>query len=316
MQKTPCSWGIFLLRECVRVRIIQTMPELPEVESIVCSLQPLLVGRSIVRVTVLDPRIIAGTGNKRSWTSGAVPAFVESLLYEKIVAVGRRAKNFFLVFASGKCLVGHLKMTGQLLYEARKSTALPGPHVRVVFELSQGTLLYADARRFGYLLVYPRFSDWEDVCKKAYGLEPLSNDFTPRAFAERLKKKPHVSVKAALLRQDIVSGIGNIYCDEVCFLARVHPGRPIGSLRTEELRALHTAIKTVLREAVRHGGSSISDYVLPDGKKGSYAYFHQVYGREGKLCRRCSAILQKQRIAGRTTAFCMKCQPECFDFLL
>ncbi len=286
------------------------MPELPEVETIVRSIRPLLVGKVLGRVRVLDLRTVAGSGNIRRGSTDLALRFEEGLVGEEIVGVGRRAKNFFLEFASGKYLVGHLKMTGKLLYEAEKGALVSGPHVRVIFELSQGVLVYDDIRRFGSLLVYPSLSVWEATEKTTYGLEPLSKDFTLDRFVGRLWQRPRLSVKAALLRQDIVAGIGNIYCDEACFRARLHPGRVLASLETKEMYMLHRAIKYILSRAIRYGGSSVSDYVLPDGRKGSYARFHRVYGRAGKPCSMCGISLQKQVIAGRTTVYCPACQNE------
>jgi formamidopyrimidine-DNA glycosylase len=194
-------------------------------------------------------------------------------------------------------------MTGQLLYNSDKHK-----HTHIIFELSSGILHYNDVRKFGYVLYYKniseaiRFGHFKNI-----GLEPFEKAFTLEYFQNEIRKK-NKSIKTVLLEQSIVVGCGNIYADEICFASKVLPSRNCKTLSPEESKLLYQNIKSILKRAIKEGGSSISDYLLPDGTKGKYANSHKVYGRSGLSCSICGNILEKSIVSGRATVYCDVCQ--------
>jgi formamidopyrimidine-DNA glycosylase len=186
--------------------------------------------------------------------------------------------------------------------------SLPGKHTHIIFELSRGTLYYNDVRTFGYLLYFPsaaefvRSGHFNDV-----GPEPLSKEFSEKYFAGALKNKK-TNIKALLLGQSAVAGLGNIYADETLFDARIRPTKSAFSLRKEEVKRLYSAIKKILLKAIKLGGSSIATYRLLDETRGNFAREHKVYGRGGEKCLRCGKKLISKKIAGRTAIYCLNCQ--------
>ena len=268
------------------------MPELPEVETIRAQLEPRLVGRSVVRVEILDPRL-----------TRPIDLFevAEELEGDSIVAVERRGKYLVLRLESGLSLLVHLRMTGSFGFE-------PTSHERAVLELDDGTRVgYRDVRRFGTWLVLDG-AELEPYLAGKNGPEPLGPRFTSEWLASRLTVR-RAPVKAVLLDQRVAAGVGNIYADEALWRARVNPLRPAASLDPDEVRRLHRAIRAALRTGIQRQGSTLSEYRAPDGSRGGMQEEFRVYGRDGLPCRRCGTTIAKTRAGGRGTWYCPRCQP-------
>jgi formamidopyrimidine-DNA glycosylase len=274
------------------------MPELPEVESVRRQLEPALVGRRLEHVTIDDPRLV------RPYEPAEVAAELEG---ERAVAVERRGKYLVVRFESGRVLLIHLRMTGSLLH-ATGGSLQDDPHRRAVVNLDDGSdVAYRDVRRFGtWLLLEP--GEAEPYLSARVGDEPLDALFTAARLGERLAGR-RTSLKAALLDQRTLAGIGNIYADEALWRARLNPLRPAASLDRAELRRLHRAIRAALEHGLARQGSTLRDYRLPDGSGGSMQDEFRVYGRGGEPCDRCGTLISRTRVAGRTTWFCPTCQP-------
>jgi formamidopyrimidine-DNA glycosylase len=274
------------------------MPELPEVETIRRQLEKEAVGLKVVGV---DVRWGGRLSPKPNEFSAAVSG-------RKIAGVGRRAKLLIVNFSGGKSLVIHLKMTGRLLLVP--GTTPPGRHTHVVFSLSDGRkLFFEDIRKFGYIRLYETGSLESDVfTKEKYGPEPLSPSFSLDSFSGCLRRRPESRVKAALMDQSCLAGIGNIYADESLWRGGLRPNRRVGSLKEVEFRRLYRGAVASLRDSIKHGGSSSDDYLDLYGRQGGNVPRLKVYGREGKPCRRCGRPIVKVRQGGRGTHFCKYCQ--------
>lgn len=273
------------------------MPELPEVETIRSQLEPTLVGRRIERVTIFDARL----------TRPEPPeAVAEALGGERIVRVGRRGKYLVIGFESGRNLLVHLRMTGSLRHEP---DGLPegDPYGRAVVGLDDDSQLgYRDVRRFGtWLLLEP--GELNSYLAGRIGTEPLEEGFTAGLLGMTLAGR-RTSVKAALLDQRAVAGVGNIYADEALWRARLHPLRSADSLTREEITRLHRGVRAALRTGIERQGATLRDYRRPDGAPGGMQEEFKVYGREGKPCPRCGTPIAKLRVAGRGTWLCPACQ--------
>ena len=266
------------------------MPELPEVETIKNDLRKLILGKKIVRVDIHNPKVI------REPSAATFKKSLEGLSIKNIL---RRGKLLVLELSNGKFLTVHLRMTGQLV--------IPGgaENSRVAFVLGGKTTLdFNDQRLFGELRLV---SDWKKLeFVQRLGPEPF--DLTYADFKDMLLKRK-TEIKPLLLDQSFISGIGNIYAAEILFRAKINPQRPAQSLIKNEPLALYREIRKVLKSAIKHGGSSVDDYVRVSGKNGDYARFHRVYGREGKPCFVCSNPVKRIAQGGRGTYFCAKCQP-------
>jgi formamidopyrimidine-DNA glycosylase len=275
------------------------MPELPEVESVRRQLEPALLGRRFERVTIDDPRLV------RPYEPAEVAAELEG---ERVAAVERRGKYLVVRFESGRVLLIHLRMTGSLLHTP-KGSLQEDPHRRAVVNLDDGSdVAYRDVRRFGtWLLLEP--GEPEPYLQARVGDEPLDALFTAARLGDRLAGR-RTSLKAALLDQRTLAGMGNIYADEALWRARLNPLRVAGGLDRAELRRLHRGIKGALEHGLARQGSTLRDYRLPDGRGGSMQDEFHVYGRGGEPCERCGATIARTRAAGRTTWFCPTCQPE------
>jgi formamidopyrimidine-DNA glycosylase len=274
------------------------MPELPEVESVRRQLEPALVGRRFERVAIDDPRLV------RPYEPAEVAAELEG---EHVAAVERRGKYLVVRFESGRVLLIHLRMTGSLLSTA--SGSLPhDPHRRAVVKLDDGSdVAYRDVRRFGtWLLLEP--GEAEPYLAARVGDEPLDALFTAARLGERLAGR-RTSLKAALLDQRTLAGMGNIYVDEALWRARLNPLRPASGLDRNELRRLHRGIRAALEHGLARQGSTLRDYRLPDGSGGSMQDEFRVYGRRDEPCDRCGTLIARTQVAGRTTWFCPTCQP-------
>jgi formamidopyrimidine-DNA glycosylase len=275
------------------------MPELPEVESVRRQLEPVLTGRRFVRVRIDDPRLV------RPYEPAAVAAELEG---ECVAAVDRRGKYLIVRFGSGRILLIHLRMTGSLLHTLTGSLQ-DDPHQRAVVTLDDGSdVAYRDVRRFGtWLLLEP--GEAEPYLGARIGDEPLETLFTAVRLGERLAGR-RTSLKAALLDQRTLAGLGNIYADEALWRARLNPLRPAADLDRAELRRLHRSIRAALEHGLARQGSTLRDYRLPDGSGGSMQEEFRVYGRRDEPCDRCGTPIARTRVAGRTTWFCPTCQPE------
>ena len=273
------------------------MPELPEVETIRLALEPHLVGRRFEDVEIRDPRLV------RPFEPTAVAAALEG---ERVAALDRRGKYLIVRFESGRVLLIHLRMTGSLRHAAAGSLA-DDPHRRAVVKLDDGSdVAYRDVRRFGtWHLLEPEEVD--EYLAQRLGREPLDRTFTARRLAERLDRR-RAPVKAALLDQRTVAGLGNIYVDEALWRAEVHPLRPAASLDADEIARLTKGIRDALRTAIARQGSSLRDYSTPDGRRGRMQERFRVYGREGEPCARCGTPIDKIRAGGRGTWYCPNCQ--------
>jgi formamidopyrimidine-DNA glycosylase len=265
------------------------MPELPEVETIKTDLQKIILGKKIIRVNIHNPKVI------REPQPATFKRSLEGLSIKHIL---RRGKLLVFELSNGKFLTVHLKMTGQLV------TPGGGKSSRVSFVLNGGRILdFNDQRLFGELRLV---SDWKKLkFVQRLGQEPF--DLTSADFKDMLLKRK-TEIKPLLLDQSFISGIGNIYAAEILFRAKINPQRPAQSLVKEEQLVLYREIQKVLKSAIKHGGSSVDDYVRVSGKNGDYARFHRVYGREGKPCFVCSSPVKRIAQGGRGTYFCAKCQ--------
>jgi formamidopyrimidine-DNA glycosylase len=273
------------------------MPELPEVETVRSTLEPRLVGRRFDEVEIADSRL----------TRPVDPAEVAAeLTGERVAAVARRGKYLIVRFESGLVLLIHLRMTGSLIHTSNGAAA-SDPHSRAVVRLDDGSdVTYRDVRRFGTWLVLAP-DELDDYLAARLGLEPLGADFTPRELGARLAGR-RAPVKAALLDQRTLAGVGNIYADEALWRARVDPRRPAGKLTQPEVRALHRGVRRALEAGINRQGATLRDYRTPDGGSGRMQHEFKVYGREGEPCRRCGAPIAKTRLGGRGTWYCPACQ--------
>ncbi|MDP9249169.1 MAG: bifunctional DNA-formamidopyrimidine glycosylase/DNA-(apurinic or apyrimidinic site) lyase [bacterium] len=302
------------------------MPELPEVENLRLGLARTIVGQKILRAEVRKAKLVSGSGNLRRSSRPKKEEFEKGITGERFVSVERRAKNLIFKLTRGKIILAHLKMSGQFAYSPFEALAkkgktvigghpielseheLPNKHTHVIFELERGALYYNDTRMFGYLLYYPNIKTFESRNHFGlYGLEPLAPGFTAKYFHNALENKKG-KIKAVLMEQKIVTGLGNIYADESLFEAGVRPDRSASSLSLAETAKLHKAIIRILRRAVKVGGSSVATYRLLDDTRGNYAREHKVYGKKGKECPECGHLLEKTLIQTRTTIFCPDCQ--------
>ena len=273
------------------------MPELPEVETVRRRLEPALVGRSFEHVEIYDVRL----------TRPDDPAEVAAeLTGERVAALERRGKYLVVRFESGRVLLIHLRMTGNLLY-APAGEPVDVPHRRAVVKLDDGSdVVYRDMRRFGtWLLVEPDALD--PYLATRLGGEPLGRAFTVKVLSEKLANR-NAPVKAALLDQRTLAGLGNIYVDEALWRARIHPLRPARELAGDEIKALRDGIKKALAAGIARQGATLRDYRQPDGRSGSMQKEFKVYGRDGEPCDRCGTPIEKTRVAGRGTWYCPACQ--------
>jgi formamidopyrimidine-DNA glycosylase len=274
------------------------MPELPEVESVRRQLKPALVGRRFERVRIDDARLV------RPYDPAEVAAELQG---ERVEALERRGKYLVVRFESGRVLLVHLRMTGSLLH-APGGSPQDDPHRRAVVTLDDGSdVAYRDVRRFGtWLLLEPGES--EPYLGARVGDEPLDARFTAARLGERLAGR-RIALKAALLDQRTVAGIGNIYADEALWRARLNPLRAASGLDRPELTRLHRGIRAALEQGLARQGSTLRDYRLPDGSGGSMQNEFRVYGRRDEPCDRCGTLIARTQVAGRTTWFCPTCQP-------
>lgn len=262
------------------------MPELPEVETVVRTVAPKLVGGEIRDTRFFSTLVLRADASETA----------KRLRGRRIETVRRRGKFIILELSGGMHLAIHLGMTGKLLWNGT-----PGVHTRAVLELDRGTLLYDDIRQFG------RIEVCEQVPERVARVGPDALLVSEEEFTHLLRRK-RGRIKPLLLNQTVLGGLGNIYVDEALFRARVHPLTPVTRLGRERARRLYGAIQEVLRTAIDCGGSSISDYVDAEGRAGSFQHHHQVYAREGEPCLRCGTPIRRMVVAQRGTHYCPRCQ--------
>jgi formamidopyrimidine-DNA glycosylase len=287
------------------------MPELPEVETVRIGLDRLLPRRTIAAVDFDWPKSFPN----------AEADVQQFLIGAKVVKIARRAKVLLIELSSKYSLVIHLKMTGQLVFRSPSQrfgaghpsasliSELPDKSTRVILAFSDDSkLFFNDQRKFGWMRLIPTAEVINLDFFQKVGPEPLAADFTWQQFAERLQRRPNSNVKAVLLDQTVVAGIGNIYADESLWGAKIHPLTLVRELSDQQLRTLYEELVFVLKLAIEKGGSTDRNYVNAEGKKGSYMSFARVFRREGKPCERCGTTITKTRVAGRGTHLCPHCQ--------
>ena len=290
------------------------MPELPEVETIRSDLKLKVLNKKIEKIEILDEKVIGKDSKKRYY----------NLKDLKIIAIDRQGKLLAFLLNNNKYLLVHLKMTGQLVFKTNKDiiagghpfsikdkrkavgNALPNKHTRFVIYFSNNKILFFnDMRRFGYVKLVSK-DEWLKI-KKSYGPEPLKKEFSLAKFQSILLKRK-TPIKAVLLNQKLVSGLGNIYVDESLFLANIDPRRDAVSLSKQESEKLFKAIVKIIKEAIRYRGTTFSDYVDSEGRIGNFSNKLKVYGRQGQSCLKCDNIIKKVKVAGRGTHICDNCQ--------
>ncbi len=269
------------------------MPELPEVETVKNELIPYMVGRRITGVTInWDGMVTPETAQFRARLTG-----------RKVTAITRRGKYLIFSLDSGGVLLIHLRMSGSLLVGADASS--PPAYTRAVLHLDDGNnIFFCDMRKFGRMRLV---ADAATVVGKL-GPEPLEAGFTAVTLAGLLtgRKAP---LKAVLLDQNVIAGIGNMYADEALFAAGIHPLRPAGSLKPEEVKRLHRSIRRVLTAAINAKGASVSSYCRPGGQKGQAHFSFKVAHRRGEKCPVCATPLERLVVRGRGSYLCPRCQP-------
>lgn len=285
------------------------MPELPEVETIRRDLSQKVLNKKIVHLEILLKRIV-----KNDYTK-----FKKEILNDSFLSIDRIGKLLiFKMKKSDKYLLVHLKMTGQLIYCLGKSIiagghsdasdvrCLPNQHTRVVFEFSdKGKLYFNDLRTFGYLKLV---NDKElGLVKEKFGIEPMDAGFN-FDFLKGLLKNRKTNIKALILNQNLISGIGNIYADEILFASHVMPTRLANSLNDSEIKLIVKNSKTILNKAILNRGTTFNNYVDADGQKGNFSKLLKVYGRAGLKCKGCGGVVKKMKVAGRGTHYCDMCQ--------
>lgn len=286
------------------------MPELPEVETVRAGLHKLIIGRVVKSAT---------SDNPKSFPNSAIDV-QEFLIDAAVTNVRRRAKVLMIDLSTDYSLVIHLKMTGQLVFVGEQRfgaghpndsliTTLPDKSTRVSLEFSDGThLFFNDQRKFGWVRLMPTVEiPYIDFMKKV-GPEPLETNFTAAEFAERFTRRANTTIKAAILDQSVIAGVGNIYADESLWGAKIHPSRLVKSITDKEFKALYTDVREVMNLAIAKGGSSNQTYINAEGQRGHYMDFARVFRREGQACPRCGVTIVKLRVAGRGTHICPQCQ--------
>lgn len=286
------------------------MPELPEVETVRRGLHKLIIGRIVKAVEHDTPK---------GFPNSAVDV-KEFLIGAKVTDVRRRAKVLLIDLSTSYTLVIHLKMTGQLVFRGEAVFGaghpneslvgrLPDRSTRVTFTFTDDSHLYFnDQRKFGWVRLIPTLEVSSIDFMKKVGPEPLEADFTPEEFALRFKRRAKTSIKAALLDQTVIAGVGNIYADESLWGAKIHPKRLVSTITPAEFTLLYNELRSVMNMAIEKGGSTDKNYVNAEGKRGSYLSFARVFRREGKPCPRCGTTIIKFKAAGRGTHICPYCQ--------
>lgn len=283
------------------------MPELPEVEIIRQGLDRFLRGKELERVDVRIPKLFQGN--------------VDELVGAKLQAIRRRAKVLILDLSNGKSLLIHLKMTGQLVFQSADeqekvvgghpqeayNQPLPHKHTHVIFHFADGSkLFFNDLRKFGWIHLIPTSEADTYGMLRVVGPEPLDPTFTQAVMKSRLRRYPNRLIYVALLDQSLIAGIGNIYANEALYEARIRPDRLVKDVSPDEWQKLWEAIRYVLLESIRYGGTSDSTYINVEGKRGDYLAHAHVYRK--KVAQPCGHSVTAKKIGGRMTHVCLECQ--------
>ncbi|PID69932.1 DNA-formamidopyrimidine glycosylase [bacterium DOLZORAL124_38_8] len=287
------------------------MPELPEVETVRAQIEPHIVRKKITKIVVNKPKL---TGNDED--------FEKKLIGESFTGIDRIGKLmiFRLQKNSNEGLLAHLKMTGQFIFAdadgqlaggghtiSESDLNLPTKHSHIIFYFEDGSKLYFnDMRQFGYI----KFASNQKINKtiNGYGIEPMTDNYTWENFKKLFTKNRRTNIKAFLLNQKIISGLGNIYVDEALFKAKIHPTRLVNTITEAEQKKLFPACESVMKEALNNGGTTFYSFTRADGSKGNHSDYLLVFNRQGELCVDCDTEIEKIKCAGRGTHFCPKCQ--------
>lgn len=290
------------------------MPELPEVETVRIGLQELLPKKVVTSVWHDWPKSFPNAeADVQNFLIGA-----------KIVEVKRRAKVLIIELSTKYSLIIHLKMTGQMVFRSNDDRErfgaghpnnsligeLPDASTRVILDLADSKLFFNDQRKFGWVRLVPTAEIPQIDFFKKLGPEPLHAEFTSDALIARLQRRSKSGIKAVLLDQAVLAGVGNIYADESLYAAKIHPETKVQDISPTQMKKLHTELIAVLKLSIEKGGSSDRSYVDAKGKRGSYLTFAQVFRKNGQPCPRCGTIILKTRVAGRGTHICPRCQPK------
>ena len=279
---------------------------MPEVETIRRGLESFIKNAKITKVKVLCDKSFIGPK--------------ELIEKQTIKNIRRKGKALLLDLENGITMMIHLRMTGQLIFRGDESfagghptdsffTELPDKQTRVIFELENGTLFFNDQRKFGFVKVLETAEVENDKFIKALAKEPW--DITFDEFKKNLMHHKSAPIKAVILDQKVIAGLGNIYADEALYYAKIHPKRATGTLTDADIKNILEGAKTVMQASIDSGGSTMKTYVKADGTKGDYLrLFAKVFRREGEPCERCGTEIIKIRVAGRGTHICPKCQKE------
>lgn len=279
------------------------MPELPEVETIRRGLNKFIIKQKITTTEIFCEK-----------------SFIGQPITGIVKAIRRFGKALIIDLDNQNSLMVHLRMTGQLIYDGEGkdryaaghpsenfTAQLPNKQTRVILHLDAGTLYFNDQRKFGFIKVLPTAEVAKDPFIKKLAKEPWR--MTPEEFYDKLRRHQNSCIKATILDQTIITGLGNIYADEALFASKIHPERKSGSLTRAEAKTLLESARAVMDKSIASGGSTMATYVKADGTKGDYLeLFAQVFRREGKPCPRCGTKIQKIKVAGRGTHLCPYCQ--------
>jgi len=268
------------------------MPELPEVETIKNELSPWVRGQRFTQVTIFDPKIVFYASTEE---------FPGNLVAQRVENLERRGKYLIFNLAGKQVLIMHLRMTGVLLLNPRTFDS----YARAAFSFSNDIqIVFSDRRRLGAIWLAENAA----AVVGKLGPEPLSDDFTLNILAQLLEKH-HIPIKAALLDQNLIAGIGNMYADEILFAAKIHPLRKANALTPQEIQILHRCIREILWSAINSKGASVSTYIRPEGQLGTAQFAFKVAHQYGKLCPICGTSIQRVLVRGRGSYFCPNCQP-------
>ena len=286
------------------------MPELPEVETIRRDLSQAIINHRIVSISINQPKIIK---NKN------INFFKKNLIDKQIISVNRIGKLLYLELSNQLVLLIHLKMTGQLIYQKKlkkiygghsfppQNTTLPNKYSHIIFHFdNESKLFFNDQRQFGFMQIVKNIQ--LQKIKSKYGIEPLQPNFTLKNFSAIFTNRK-TYLKNILLNQKIISGLGNIYVDEICFDAGINPQTLVSKLNKNQIKKLFASTKKIIKLAIKYRGTTFSDYLDSSGKKGNYSQKLKVYGQSKKICPKCQkTTIKKIKLAGRGTHFCPHCQ--------
>ena len=273
------------------------MPELPEVETVKRTLEPLICGTVVKDCRIARPELIHHP---------TADQYLQSIKGQKIRGLGRRGKYLLINMDSGDTMIVHLRMTGRLLCAVAAQPYLP--HTHIVWQLDNGReLRYADVRRFGCIWLQNKGEEDDFSGISRLGLEPFDEGFGAQYLQEKLGKR-HITIKQGILDQSVIAGLGNIYADEVLYAAAICPTRYTDELTMPEWQKLTEVVCPILEASIARRGTTFSDYLDGEGHKGGNMPYLQAYHRAGQTCNRCGGIIERIKVAGRSTFYCPDCQ--------